>query len=112
MQRDRPTGPVPCPQPYRTWVRSYSAQSFLLAAAAASFTASLVACLASPTAFWPLPLTSLNYAFALQAVGSSGFIGGAFDLVCRCAHGNSASEWLSFAKASLQCSESSSFGLV
>src|ERR1700682_4051250 len=33
-------------------------QRFLFAAAAALFTASLVASLASPTAFWPLPLTS------------------------------------------------------
>jgi len=33
-------------------------QRFLFAAPAALFTASLVACLASPTAFWPLPLTS------------------------------------------------------
>src|SRR5882757_4041649 len=33
-------------------------QSFLFAAAAARFTASLVASLASPSAFWPLPLAS------------------------------------------------------
>jgi hypothetical protein len=33
-------------------------QIFLFAAAAALFTASLVASLASPTAFWPLPLIS------------------------------------------------------
>jgi len=33
-------------------------QRFLLVTAAALFTASLVASLASPTAFWPLPLTS------------------------------------------------------
>src|SRR5439155_22765887 len=33
-------------------------QSFLLAAAAARFVASLAASLASPTAFWPLPFAS------------------------------------------------------
>src|ERR1700761_7740556 len=45
--------------PFQSSPLSISAdQRFLLAALAALFTASLVACLASPTAFWPLPLTS------------------------------------------------------
>src|SRR5450432_4426605 len=39
-------------------IQSTSTQRFLFAAAAALFTASLVASLTSPTAFWPLPLTS------------------------------------------------------
>src|ERR1700689_2089199 len=52
-QKDRPFRTGPSVQ-----ISVSPDQKFLFAAAAALLTASLVACLASPTAFWPLPLIS------------------------------------------------------
>src|ERR1700761_2086795 len=56
-EKDRSNGPVLIANSMSRY-RRFRNQRFRLVVDAALFTASLVACLASPTAFWPLPLTS------------------------------------------------------